>query len=130
MYGKDRITIHDRREMLRVKLKSLAAESKIIRHEERRTNGQLRNELWFHRIHAVRSEARHTHLAYGLIRGMAWSRIEQRCDAPPDWKRVIQMAKKYGPSPLVIPAGMPEAFDKALAELAPAKPTLLKRIFA
>lgn len=35
MYGKDRTTITDRREMLRVKLKSLGEEARIIRLEEK-----------------------------------------------------------------------------------------------
>lgn len=66
----------DRREMLRIKLKSLAEESRIIRKEEKRTFGPLRNELHNHRINVVRRAARETHIAYGLIRGLTLEQIE------------------------------------------------------
>ena len=49
MYAKDKETIIDRREMLRIKVKSLTAEARIIRVEERKTFGALRNELHIHR---------------------------------------------------------------------------------
>lgn len=87
----------DRREMLRVKLKSLAEESRIIRKEERRTDGMLREELHKHRVREVRKAARHTHLAYGLIRGKTPEQIEPNAVIPPDWKAVNAMIRKYGP---------------------------------
>lgn len=86
----------DRREMLRVKLKSLAAEAKIIRFEERRSRGELLGELWAHRVFIVRAEARATHVAYGLIRGHAYERIERPKSAP-DWDKVKGMIERYGP---------------------------------
>ena len=90
--------ILDRREMLRVKIKSLMEEARIIRKEEKRARfGQLREELHFHRVHLVRSEARSTHIAYGLIRGLPWERIEVSPQTPPNWKRIHEMLKKYGP---------------------------------
>lgn len=92
--------IVDRREMLRVKAKSLAEEARIIRKEETRTQGSLREELHWHRIKDVRSEARATYLAYGLIRGTALDRIERPTKDPRTeqlWKRVRAMAEKYGP---------------------------------
>lgn len=97
MYAKDRMTVVDRREMLRVKLKSLAEESKIIRQEERRTFGILLGELHAHRVLQVRSEARHTHIAYGLIRGRPYERIEKPLKAP-SWDKVKAMIKRYGPA--------------------------------
>ncbi len=45
MYDRNKTTIIDRREMLRVKIKSLAAEIRIIHIEERRTFGQIQQEL-------------------------------------------------------------------------------------
>lgn len=108
MYAKDRTTIVDRREMLRVKLKSLAEEARIIRREERRTNGVLRAELHMHRIGIVRYESRATHLAYGFIRGLAREQMENNW-APPErgtfaevvevalMSKVDAMIKKYGP---------------------------------
>lgn len=62
MYDKNTVLI-DRREMLRVKAKSLAEEAHLIRREERRTRGLLRDELRWHRTGVVRFEARATHLA-------------------------------------------------------------------
>lgn len=108
MYAKDRTTIIDRRELLRVKLKSLAAESKIIRKEELRTWGPIREELYKHRTHDVRLEARATHIAYGLLRGKTRDEIEpRRYVGRPQYlidqmekylmARVDAMIKKYGP---------------------------------
>ena len=80
---------------LKIKLKSLTAEARIIREEERKTSGQKRNDLHTHRIHHVRPEARATHLAYGLLRGLTRDRVEQTFKSIPDWKRVRSMVKKY-----------------------------------
>lgn len=115
MYAKDRTTIIDRREMLRVKLKSLAAEAKIIRKEERRSWGGLRESLHLHRINEVRQEARATHLAYGFIRGLMLGQMEPiRYVGEPAWriksldeslfKRVNQLIAKYGPKGLQVTA--------------------------
>jgi len=51
MYSKEGVLI-DRREMLRVKIKSLAAEAKIIRLEERRTAGRkhMQNKKTYHAL--------------------------------------------------------------------------------
>lgn len=109
MYAKDKTTIQDRREMLRVKLKSLAEEARIIRREELRSWGQLRTELHLHRVKEVRSEARHTHLAYGFIRGLPLDRIEAKSETPPNWERVRKMVKRYGPANFVEPECMRSA---------------------
>ena len=65
---------------LKVKLKSLAEESRIIRNDERRLkakrNFQKLNELHDHRVHVVRPVARATHIAYGLLRGLGYRQIE------------------------------------------------------
>lgn len=102
MYTKDKTAVKDRREMLRVKLKSLAVEAKFIRHEEKRTWGEFREELHAHRIKVVRVEARHTGLAYGFIRGRTFEQMESNTTPEtyviPDWERVRKMLKKYGPS--------------------------------
>ncbi len=99
MYDQNK-TIVDRREMLRVKLKSLAAEARIIRREEQRTHGALREELHRHRVDVVRKAARDTHVAYALIRGRTYEQIESKThpDSSPDWDTVNKMVKKYGPS--------------------------------
>ncbi len=63
MYAKNGELL-DRREMLKVKVKSLAEEARIIRREERRVLGLLRDELSWHRRQDVRSAART--LVHGL----------------------------------------------------------------
>ena len=113
MYAKDRTTIVDRREMLRVKLKNLAQEAKLIRREEQRSFGQLREELYRHRIDVVRVAARETHLAYGFIRGRAWADMEQNPETFPNWEAVRKMVKKYGPKDFVEPECMKPALKKA-----------------
>ena len=107
---------------LKVKSESLAAEARIIRNMERkyrkwksraqkkayRKEGRertyqgspkLRESLRRHRIKVVRPEARHTHLAYGFLRGRRYRQIEPRLrdSTPrPDWDRVAAMVAKYG----------------------------------
>lgn len=86
---------------LKVKIKSLAAEAHIIRTEERRARGTLRDELHNHRVITVRQEQRATLLAYGFLRGRTLAQIEPHSLPPslraqPDWKRVETMVKKYG----------------------------------
>jgi len=80
---------------LKVKVKSLAAEARIIRFEEHRTRGQLRNELHHHRVQVVRPEARATLLAYGYARGKTYASMEGPSSSVPDWDRVERMIKKY-----------------------------------
>jgi hypothetical protein len=115
MYAKDRSTIVDRREMLRVKLKSLAEEAKIIRREEHRTHGALRDELHTHRVLQVRSAARATHLAYGFIKGRTLAQMEPTRRPVPDyiesllWADVRKMLKKYGPFGMLEPEVMKKA---------------------
>jgi hypothetical protein len=90
--------IVDYREYLKVKVKSLAEEARIIRKEEAR--GSLREGLHRHRVDIVRPEARAAHLAYGLIKGRTLKRIEPTAREPRAeglWKRVRAMVDKYGP---------------------------------
>jgi len=100
MYDKNG-QLYDRREMLRVKLKNLAQEARLIRREETRTRaGQLRDELALHRRTIVRTAARETHLAYGFIRDIPLERMERNCGSkdwlPPDWAAVAKMVRRYG----------------------------------
>jgi hypothetical protein len=81
---------------LKVKIKSLAAEARIIRHEERKSRGQLRNDLANHRKGIVRREARNTQLAYGYLRGRSYRQLEHSCHRQPDWEAVERMVKRYG----------------------------------
>lgn len=86
----------DERIYLKVKIKSLAAEAKIIRLEEKRAKRvSIRDGLADHRRGVVRIEARHTHLAYGFLRGKEYKQIEAKAHEAPDWKRVRKMIQKY-----------------------------------
>ena len=87
----------DNRTYLKVKIKSLAAEAKIIRKEEKRARREsLRRGLEDHRKGIVRTEARHTHLAYGFIRGREYSQMESSTHETPNWDKVRKMVEKYG----------------------------------
>lgn len=97
MYNKE-CQLVDRRELLRIKLKSLAAEARIIRQEERRTWGLLRQEMEFHRRQFLRKIARETHIAYALIRGVPLDKVEAgrtNLDGL-DAKAINAMVAKYG----------------------------------
>lgn len=105
MYAKDKTTVLDRREMLRVKVKSLAEEARIIRLEEKRSSGSLRQELYLHRIQVVRGASRDAHLAYGFILGRTYEQMESKHTSgkAPNWAAVRTMLKKYGPKDFVEP---------------------------
>ncbi len=85
---------------LKVKVKSLAAESRIIRREERRRKGDdpIRARLRAHRLDVVRREARSSLLAYGYLRGRPLDRLEPSRRTEPDWGAVRRMVEKYGPA--------------------------------
>lgn len=85
----------DYRVYLKVKLKSLAEEARIIRREEQK-GGDHREGLYRHRVDDVRSEARHTVLAYNFIRGRSYKQTEPHTITPIDINRVLKMVKKYG----------------------------------
>jgi hypothetical protein len=81
---------------LKVKIKSLVAESRIIRHEERCSGRELRDALRNHRVIDVRKESRAAHLAYGYLRGLSLTQVEPFAGTEPDWKRVESLVKKFG----------------------------------
>lgn len=87
---------------LRVKIKSLAAEARIIRREEanwphgRRELGGIWSQLNGHRRFDVRSEARSAQLAYGLLRGRPYVVMEAKCWDHPDLARIAYLVGKYG----------------------------------
>lgn len=83
---------------LKVKIKSLAAEARIIRLEEARTKDyQLKCVLYFHRVYDVRWEARWSQLAYGFLRGREYQEIEKSTQFI-DWRRVEKLVQKFGVS--------------------------------
>lgn len=92
----------DKRVYLKVKIKSLAEEARIIRKEESRARTpELKQSLKHHRKWDVRNEARATLVAYGYLRG------KKLCEIEPKMKnsrfftlyvepRVKAMVDKYG----------------------------------
>lgn len=129
MYTKD-YKVLDYREVLKIKLKSLAHEATIIRKEEQKLkrfhrsqnertqtevfpNGNvIRSDLRAHRVFVVREEARHTVLAYGFIRGRTYESMEAKCFTKPNWEKVRRLIKKYGPVDFVEPACMKDGSVK------------------
>lgn len=98
-------TIH-----LRVKIKSLAEEARIIRKEEKKAlklsprtgdNGYCPTyeSLRTHRKGVVGYEARHSLLAYGFLRGMPYAYMEQRLKDitwdQPEFSRVKHLAERF-----------------------------------
>ncbi len=88
---------------LKVKIKSLAAEAKIIRAEEEKVAAgnslywaRVRCGLRQHRIEEVRKEARAALLAYAMIRGKPYHSVERPKSKQPDIKAVQRMVDKFG----------------------------------
>ena len=102
MYGKNG-SIVDKREMLRVKVKSLSEEARIIRREEQKTRGTLRAQLAEHRRGVLRREARAAHLAYGFILGRSLREMEALRHTEPDWTKIERLCRAYGPPGFEVP---------------------------
>ena len=98
-----------RKTQLKIKIKSLAEESKIIRLEENKLTKQikhnkekskdlnsLRESLSEHRKSIVRNEARYSLLAYALLRNIPYHKVETKCKNKPDLGEVISIAKRFG----------------------------------
>jgi hypothetical protein len=101
--------------MLKVKIKSLACEARIIRREERLAGGgsQLQCEMHRHRTIDVRPEQRASLLAYAFLRGRSRTACEPKYAAEPDWGRVLKLVEKFGP---VLPAETKDQTRQRLAE--------------
>ncbi len=82
---------------LKVKIKSLAVEARIIRKEEKKTkNETIRESLNHHRRTDVREEARWAQLAYAFLRGREYSEIESKNSQNVNWTRVTKLVEKFG----------------------------------
>lgn len=86
---------------LKVKIKSLAAESQIIRFEEKRHYAEAqRNGLHAHRVVDVRMESRAAQLAYAYLRGKPITSCEvkhtNRFDRLTAMNRAKQLVRKFG----------------------------------
>lgn len=101
---------------LKIKLRSLEAESRIIRHEEHKVLERERHNqgesftgysyehvsLREHRKHTVGSEARHSHLAYGFLKGIPYHVMERTCkdNNKPDLDKVKSIAERFWHKPI------------------------------
>lgn len=68
--------------MLRVNVKSLAAEARIIRQEEQRCGFNYYQQLHLHRVNQLRKESRIAQLALAFLRGRTYAQVEG-CAKPP-----------------------------------------------
>lgn len=105
--------VRDRRRELRVKIKSLAQEARIIRMEERRCRDSLTRtvghddqraalasafaSLRAHRVADVRRESRYSLLAYAMIRGRPLRQAEKVSDvAKIDRQKLADLFRRFG----------------------------------
>lgn len=98
---------------LKVKIKSLAEESRIIRLEERRAlcsghSDEVRRKyrdvplflsLRNHRTEDVRIEQRHALLAYAFLRGKVYAECEPKASKPIEMSRLRALIEKFGGRP-------------------------------
>jgi len=107
------------RSHLKVKVYTLAAEMTYIRRQEEKWKSRARfarqkvvrsteyaeRAFWSHRWHreTLKVDARTTHLAYGCMRGIPYSKMENLCYGPikgygssePDWKSIESMVERF-----------------------------------
>lgn len=76
-----------------------ARRSHAARILKRKPTERVMETFWglrHHRTWNVRSESRHSHIAYGFLRGLPYNRIEAKTKTSPDWSRVEALVRKYG----------------------------------
>lgn len=104
---------------LKVKIKSLAAETKIIKKAIRQTKDvAIKSELRGHHVHVVRREARHSQLAYAFLRGREYCQVESKCTDHPDFKKVEDLVIRFGQSWHYLTSGSWTSWDIRRAEQA------------
>jgi hypothetical protein len=87
---------------LKIKIKSLACEARIIRKEEQKRKGgytpndAILNSLHRHRVIDVRCESRNANLAYAYLNGKSYRSIERICYTKPSVAKIARMVGKYG----------------------------------
>ena len=83
---------------LKVKIKHLAEEARIIRKEEQKLHGMEKWKLQHHRKTVVRQAARRSQAAYQICRGRDWQSCTSHCELTRwgDWKEIDRMVRKYG----------------------------------
>ena len=90
-------------EALKVKIKSLAEEARIIRREEQLAKAARQTQkllsLHEHRVGTVRRASRHSQLAYGFLRYVPYEKMERVHHSQPNWQTVKKEAAKFGDEP-------------------------------
>ena len=84
---------------MKVNIKSLAAESKIIRFEEEKNTDYpawVRGELRGHRVEHLRSHTRIALLAYACAKGIPYKAVENSCKIPPDALKIEKKLMRHG----------------------------------
>lgn len=80
--------------LLRVNIKSLAEEARIIRKEMKRYGTPwVKGSLASHRKTVVRAESRSAHLALAAVKGVPYKSVEKNPKTRPDWNRVSAKLK-------------------------------------
>jgi hypothetical protein len=100
--------MNDRLIHLRIKIKTFAAEAVIIRQEAQKVSGTSKWGLNAHRTGILREHARYNLLAYGLLKGLKYEVMEKKCDQPPNFKKVAEVAERFG--------GVKEDIEKWITE--------------
>ena len=81
---------------LRVNIKSLAAEAKIIKQEIKKTPDQtIKNSLSCHRKTNLREEARVAHLSLACIRGVPYEVVESKAKTKPNFYKISKKIEKH-----------------------------------
>lgn len=80
---------------IRVNVKSLAAEARIIRHETRRAGPAQRDALVMHRRGRLREESRYAHLALAFVRGRPYKSVEAKCGSPALQGRLYEKVRRH-----------------------------------
>ena len=80
---------------LRCNVKSLAAESRIIRKEEKRAGIQYESVLRDHRIRDLRTESRYAQLALAFVRGKKYVETERGARLGVDVTRLSKKLSKF-----------------------------------
>lgn len=81
---------------LRCNVKSLSAEAKLIRYEEKRAGLVYCSALREHRVRELREESRYSLLALAFYRGKPRSCVEPGANSPIDFFRLRKKVSKYG----------------------------------
>lgn len=112
-------TIH-----LKIKVKSLVDEAKTIRKEANKVNGMVKWNLKHHNTSVVRPHTRTNLLAYGILIGTPYHKMEKKCLEAPNWTWVKKTAMNFGGAEEIVDGWIKEAkeyFNSQLAALVSAQ---------